>query len=85
MIKAYRKKPVMISAVQLTAENIKEVADWCNGQVRKSILRGGKHIEIQTFEGKMAACIGDYVIKGIKGEFYPCKSDIFEATYTEVL
>ena len=47
------------------------------------ILKQG-YIEIETLEGIMKANFGDYIIKGIKGEFYPCKPDIFQATYKEV-
>ena len=49
----------------------------------KAMLEQG-YIEIETLEGYMKASFGDYIIKGIKGEFYPCKPDIFEATYEEV-
>jgi hypothetical protein len=78
----YRKKPFVIKAVQLSDNNIEEVAKWCDGiivhDLLKKMVRG---IEIPTLEGDMLATIGDYIIKGIKGEFYPCKPDIFEASY----
>lgn len=81
----YRKKPVVIEAWQVP-EDITKVIDM------KEILKNqGCDIElklgeesglyIETLEGKMKASIGDYIIKGVKGEFYPCKPDIFEATY----
>lgn len=80
----YRKKPVVIDAQRVTVFNLGEVAEWCGG----SVVRGtadAKHraVAIRTLEGVMEAAVGDYVIRGIKGEFYPCKPDIFEATYDE--
>ena len=96
MIKKYIKKPVQIEAIQLTKENIVEVFDFldeANYKETKSaeeledfnqmMLKQG-YIEIETLEGIMKASFGDYIIKGVKGEFYPCKSDIFQATYEEV-
>jgi hypothetical protein len=74
----YRKKPVVIDAEKVTSDNQEELAYWCNG------LPSSIGIEIPTLEGTMLACEGDYIIKGVKGEFYPCKPDIFEATYDEV-
>lgn len=78
----YRKKPVEIEAMQLTADNACEVLTFCNGSgdIVASKEDDGT-ISIKTLEGTMIASIGDYVIKGVKGEFYPCKPDIFEATY----
>ena len=76
-MKRYRKKPVVVEAVQLTEENFNEAEEWCDGcPVTDGVL-------IFTLEGDMRASIGDYIIKGVKGEFYPCKPDIFEATYEE--
>jgi hypothetical protein len=71
----FRKKPVVITAYQLRPNNIESLAEWCNGSVK------GQCICIQTLEGEMLATMGDYIIKGIKGEFYPCNPDIFEMTY----
>ena len=96
MIKKYIKKPIEIEAIQLTENNIIEVfnfLDETNYKETKSaeeledfsqmMLKQG-YIEIETLEGMMIANFGDYIIKGIKGEFYPCKPDIFQATYEEV-
>ena len=96
MIKKYIKKPVEIEAIQLTKDNIIEVfnfLDETNYKETKSVeeledfsqmmLKQG-YIEIETLEGMMIANFGDYIIKGIKGEFYPCKPDILQATYEEV-
>ena len=58
---------------------------WCGGSVKGSKLPVKERcIDIQTLEGEMRANIGDYIIKGIKGEFYPCKPDIFKASYEDV-
>lgn len=81
----YRKKPVEIEAMQLTEANACDVLSFCNntGDIVASKEDDGT-ISIKTLEGTMTASIGDYVIKGVKGEFYPCKPDIFEATYDKV-
>ena len=81
----YRKKPVEVEAIQLKANNAGEVLTFCNenGNIVASSEDCGA-ISIKTLEGTMLASIGDYVIKGVKGEFYPCKPDIFEATYDRV-
>jgi hypothetical protein len=77
----YRKKPVVIEAIQLTADNTDALAEFCGDQLKWHPLTG---VVIETLEGNMLASKGDYIIKGIKGEFYPCKPDIFEATYEKV-
>lgn len=85
--KKYRKKPVTIEAMRLTLGNAKDVCDWMHsatkGEQRKGITPEGA-VEIHTLEGTMRADVGDWVIRGVQGEFYPCKPDIFEATYDEV-
>jgi hypothetical protein len=82
----FRKKPVVIEAKQLTRENGHELAAWCLGTWVDLYGRGDRgedisHVAIQTLEGRMRADLDDWIIKGVKGEFYPCKPDIFEATY----
>jgi len=81
----YRKKPVVVEAHRVTVFNLEDVAVWCGGHVVRGTA-DAKHraIAIRTLEGVMEAAVGDYVIRGVKGEFYPCKPDIFEATYDEV-
>lgn len=82
-MRKFRKKPVAIEAVQWTGENADEIQaflcphspDSGYGWVK------GNYVEIGTLEGLMVASIGDWIIKGVKGEFYPCKPDIFAATY----
>ncbi len=75
----YRKKPVVIEAVHLIGSNKFVVADWCHGAAHDNGT-----VDISTLEGVMTANVGDWIIKGVKGEFYPCKPDIFEATYEPV-
>ncbi|MFB4472159.1 hypothetical protein ACDI16_04280 [Oceanobacillus caeni] len=78
----YRKKPVEIDAIQWTGDNVKEVSNFISGT--HSILPFAGIVFIETLEGKMEANVGDYIIKGVKGEFYPCKPDIFKQTYEGV-
>ena len=93
MIKQYRKKPVVIEAIQWTGENIQECFEFVGNkmatQKTKYFSSSGEPFEqtdivIFSLEGAMSASIGDYLIKGVEGEFYPCKPDIFERTYEEV-
>ena len=95
----YRKKPVVIEAVQLNWKNWDEVCDFLNGIISED--NPGRNTEefsdtcneqgppwieltIPTLEGNHIAKHGDYIIKGVQGEFYPCKPDIFKAIYEEV-
>ena len=81
MIKKYRKKPIVIEAVQWTGDNKVEIQLFMNRYLDEdTILR---RLTIPTLEGDHIASEGDYIIKGVKGEFYPCKPDIFEQTYEE--
>lgn len=79
----YRKKPVEVEAFQITPDNMSGVADWCGGKVVHTIGPHGDWIEVPTLEGTMIADIGSWIIKGVAGEFYPCKPEIFAATYEE--
>ncbi len=80
----YRKKPVVIEAIQLKNNNVSKILSWIGGE---GIVSGGydnedmPFIYIETLEGTIIAIENDWIIKGIKGEFYPCKPDIFEMTY----
>lgn len=78
--KKYRKKPLVIEAMQLTRDkwHADKVRAWCGAKI---CFEG---LSIKTLEGVMIAQFGDWVIKGIRGEFYPCKPDIFEKTYEAV-
>jgi len=76
----YRKKPVVIEAVQWTGSNLQDVAAIGGGsEYGQDFL--GDDLTIKTLEGEMRASPGDWIIRGVKGELYPCKPDIFEATY----
>ena len=88
----YRKKPVEIEAMQLT-QNWREVCDWVNANSDrvdpmrpKAYMPSGPDADIciVTLEGDMRAVPGDWIIRGVQGEFYPCKPDIFEQTYEPV-
>lgn len=86
MPQRFRKKPVVIEAVQFTGTNhsADEVMQFvAAGEVQcsGSTEPGNEHVLIPTLEGEMRASVGDWIIKGVQGEFYPCKPDIFAATY----
>jgi hypothetical protein len=81
--KKYRNLPVEIEAMQLTRDSWGKIVDWI-GDSNIKIRTKRVQIFIQTLEGKVCAQEGDYVIKGVVGEFYPCRKDIFESTYEEV-
>lgn len=76
-VKIYRKKPVEIAAVQYTGDNPDELQAFCEGQIQPT----DDGPVISTLEGVMRVSLGDFVIRGVKGEMYPCKPDIFEASY----
>ena len=86
----YRKKPVVIEAVQLTrathAAVVSQIvaAGYNTRTFSKPPMRAVTGIVIKTLEGDMEASFGDFIIKGVNGEFYPCKPDIFEKTYEKV-
>ena len=92
-IKRYRKKPVVIEAVQWdgTSGGANTVIDWIEGNEGCARYRcapdgctgteKGHYVAIETLEGTMSADAGDFIIRGVQGEFYPCKPDIFEKTY----
>jgi hypothetical protein len=82
-VRMYRKKPVVIAARQVldhTPGELSAIARWCGGSLDVFASEGWV-IAIPTLEGTMHASHGDWIIRGVKGEFYPCKPDIFEATY----
>lgn len=94
----YRKKPIVIEAIQLqnNYNSIKKCVEFTGQHVSESYMSKIKFEEyveivknngmkIQTLEGEMTASINDYIIKGVKGEFYPCKPDIFEQTYEKII
>ena len=85
----YRKKPVVIEAIQYDGNNLREIKDFVgedNLSFYEKIVDFDGCMElnvlsIKTLEGEMRVSKGDFVIKGVQGEFYPCKPDIFEQTY----
>jgi hypothetical protein len=79
----FRKKPVVIEAVQFTGDNAHEVWQLCAAAEFHNNMPG-TFMLIKTLEGNMVADPGDWIIRGVKGEFYPCKPDIFAATYETV-
>lgn len=88
----YRKKPVVIEAVQWNGLNLKQIKEFCPVAIveihdaawKAEAIHPCTKITIPTLEGDHLVSLGDFVIKGIKGEFYPCKPDIFELTYEVV-
>ena len=79
-IMKFRKKPVVIEAILYNGTNADEVHRFI-GKPLEHLLLGPPILIIETLEGPMWATQGDWIIKGVKGEFYPCKPDIFAATY----
>lgn len=86
----FRKKPIIIEAMQFTGRNVEDVLDWMLANGNKGVAGGHNYNDgygdngrmyIDTLEGKMIANVNDWIICGINGEFYPCKQDIFEKTY----
>ena len=84
MIMKVRKKPVEVEAVQWTGENSEEIIEFCGKYL--FFIKGDSHtfMYTQTLEGFHRVSLNDYIIKDIKGEFYPCKPDIFKMTYERV-
>lgn len=79
----YRKKPVVVEAVKWTGENVKEIATFMGIESVPYDLNTRK-LSIVTLEDIMEASQGDYIIKGVQGEIYPCKQNIFAETYEEL-
>ncbi len=88
----FRKKPVVIEAMQFRRDDTaNDILAWANkglggddkANVECSADESGSTMRIHTLEGTMVANDGDWIIKGVKGEFYPCKPDIFAATYDQ--
>lgn len=77
----YKTKPCEIEAIQWTGKNIIEQLDWGQGKI---LWNDVDDLFIDTLEGRMKANINDYIIKGLRGEFYPCKPDVFEKKYEKI-
>lgn len=82
MIKKYRKLPVVIEALQYTGDNYEEVCEYVGETTLSSDIY--KRLWIQSLEGWVKVSVGSYIVKGIKGEFYPCRGDIFRELHEEV-
>jgi len=90
----YRKKRVVVEAIQWTGSNLEEIRNFVGGDliedwmeffdIKRELKKMLVSIAINTLEGTMMVNYGDYIIKGVNNEFYPCKPDIFLATYEEV-
>ena len=81
----YRKKPVTIEAVHFIDDNYGTLCTIGHLGLKPEVLYDPLRIKIETLEGTMTANVNDYIIKGVNGEFYPCKPDIFEKTYERVI
>lgn len=86
--KTYRKKPVEIQAMRFDYHDngLEALPEWIDGNTAQHcyVTEDGDRLFIRTLEGDMEARDGDYIIKGVAGEFYPCKPEIFQQTYEEV-
>ena len=91
----YKKKPVVIDAVQFNGRNVGEIEVFIGKKLKTRVFSETAYeagvaaplfeIDIETLEGVMTASPNDYIIKGVKGEFYPCREDIFNESYEKVL
>lgn len=86
----YRKKPMVVEAVQWTGLNLEEIKEFVGGAltylINDTAWKAGKgrphvYMKIRTLEGEMKVSEKDFIVKGVNGEFYPCKPDIFQKTY----
>lgn len=94
MIKTYETIPCRIEAIKFTGANAIEVEIFVGRALKKEVFSSSAYevgkgplivsLFIDTLEGEMKATSGDYIIKGLKGEFYPCKPEVFEMKYKEV-
>ena len=81
MIGKWTKRPVTIEAVVWDGYNFYELSEWSDDEI--TICADGEHLSIITLEGTMTAKIGDVIIRGVDGEFYPCNPDIFAKSYVK--
>lgn len=92
-VRRYRKRPVVVEAMQLTADNFSDVLRWIrqNGGATAGLnfnANGpieGRYIDIGTLEGTMRLCVGNFLVRGTVGEFWPVRADIFEQSYEAVV
>ena len=81
MIRKIQNIVTQKSAIQWTGKNYEEILEFCNKSKALEVSKLTNTIIIQTLEGDMEATLNDWIIKGLNGEFYPCKPDIFEKSY----
>lgn len=88
MIRRFCKKPVQIEAIEYDGSPAanREIIDWTRGSETPAFMDDMDHttLKIRTLEGDHTVTVGDFVIRGVQGEFYPCKPDIFAKSYEEV-
>ena len=78
----YRKKPIVIEAIQWNGINLEELKWFMKEQFKDvTVSELSFELQIPTLEGTMTVSLGDYIISGVNGEYYPCKPDIFQKTY----
>ena len=80
----YKKRPVFVDAIQWTGRNRYKVKHFLKKDFMGFQFTNNMTVKIKTLEGIMRASCGDWIIRGVKGELYPCKPDIFESTYEPV-
>ncbi|MFA6100420.1 MAG: hypothetical protein WC750_06165 [Patescibacteria group bacterium] len=87
----FRKKPVVVEAVRWTGKNFNEIKAFCPGIIDAGYRAPTDNFSVESWpllintrEGQVCAQLGDWIIKGVMDDFYPCKPDIFEATYEQV-
>jgi hypothetical protein len=84
VVRKFRKRPVTIEAMQITDEkSVLNIEEWVNSPTL-GFTTSPPTVWIDTLEGRMTGNVGDWIIKGVQGEFYPCKDSIFHKTYQEV-
>lgn len=85
MINKYRTKSCEIEAIEFTRQNYNDVVGFTDNKAKDLIIErcinGKAYCKIETLEGDMVATEGDFIIKGLRGEFYPCKPDVFNKKY----
>lgn len=86
----FKKKPVVIEAIQFTRKSFNDIVKWIDAERTTMVewdydpkIDDDTYIVIKTLEGNMKVNLTDWVIRGVKGEFYPCRDDIFRMTYEE--
>lgn len=78
MVNRYKTKPCVIEAIQYNGSNVEEIRNFIGESFEVKTIEG---IYVRTIEGIMKASVGDYIIKGLRGEFYPCKQKVFKRKY----